>query len=835
MKVVQNGSIPVCELYLPMVKSTAIAFAKLCKKRNLAQNETSFSLPNAEVEISYCFGKVSIILTAVSSEQEIELVKEESEKIIPIWIKTFDEVVVGSFGGMFYGQYAVMLPSYSPAALQVNTVELDITSEADAELCCPYASLTSLTLQSLVAGFSLTNAIAYVQYYHNSGYYYTYSSTLDAIMKGFKSSAFTASGDGLIEYTYGGDYWNPEITPEISGSFPAPGTGQPVYICNFAWSSVYSRNAWGALPVGAVAAWPFESYLGAGVLPSTLWSGYAGIMSAYIHATIVAENLTFEMPAPSYYWTYVPPGAQGTQYTYEVWWKTYSKSTGTITMEISQICTDGTLQQSEIVMHDEATGILHLAKEITVGQVSITREEVYGPYDHYGEIRTAPMIDVYYWYHNGPYVPDTLTVAPRNYISATGTVGFSGNLVQFTIAFDDSTRTWKPCSRLSVGAALWTEDCHTFMTYRMTRYDGIYTAYFDIYSRVYDVLSDSFAYVIIFSYQSKPRVQSGSLMFGYYPVHTIFYPCNTVMSIKGTVDPAVDGVYRITPGSSVSQVHCYTATEMEPVYVSADGSVIATKSKIYGLGEVIDCTECCGVFLDHTHYVDMVQPDLFVIKEVTTGAVVDATVAGLYNFYELSEDSSACVISKCYKNPEDNTNARPAMVVDFADPVYRFELSDTVVLQYFPLALYQSNIENTVYGYPTGTPFGARYRGVCSCACYDAKVNATVRSHYIYCTPPGGFTFSGLSGGESECVLCNASKPNSYGSPAKLSPGNIRLTKTVVPQYHNAKDLRENTGYDGKRLNRYIYHHEAKILRRRTDGLTPLETCVVTETSYQRR
>jgi hypothetical protein len=272
---------------------------------------------------------------------------------------------------------------------------------------------------------------------------------------------------------------------------------------------------------------------------------------------------------------------------------------------------------------------------------------------------------------------------------------------------------------------------------------------------------------------------------------------------------------------------------MEPVFVSADGSVIATKTKIYLPGQTIECTECCGVFLDYTHYVDRISYDQFVIKEMLTGTIVDATIKGLYNFYEFSEDTSVCVLSKYYKYNTDDLTCGPAIVVDFADPVYKFEPSDVVLIQHLDEIVFQSSTENAVYGYAGSIPYGARYRGVCSCLCYASDFSYTERRHYIYCTPPGGITVH-LPGGSVQCVLCNQCKAGGYNNPIRMTDEQIRLNKTVIPQYTDASARRDNEDYDGVRLNKYIYHHVAKILRRREPGLTPLDVQVVSDVTTKR-
>jgi hypothetical protein len=154
-----------------------------------------------------------------------------------------------------------------------------------------------------------------------------------------------------------------------------------------------------------------------------------------------------------------------------------------------------------------------------------------------------------------------------------------------------------------------------------------------------------------------------------------------------------DGIYRYN-----NSTHSYDQlqdgfTDQEPVYISYDGTVVATKTMIYGGALTIPAVECVGVFWDHLHFVDKLSTGEFAIKDFT-GKVLKLTPPGLYNFYELSDDSSLAVISKCVHTSDENKTASWILLVNFADGPLEFEECDRVGLREITF---------------TPTPAGSRY------------------------------------------------------------------------------------------------------------------------------
>lgn len=805
MKIYFEGDQEKCSFHLPVVKSIAARFEKFCVARKLKQNFSHFTIgKDCDVAISYIYGMVEVLISApfdivlnpVGGEEEVK-------KDLPIWIKYFDEVVIGAYNGMFLGLTSTMKVQYLPSELVKNSIETNITDSTEAELCCGYSVRDSITLRYLIYALSTSNIVAAIQYGTDGYYYRTYSSLEDEVLTGLKASAFLATGDGDVHFTLGGDHQYPEFESESTGSFTAPGTGDPVYIHNVAWSFIYSSPAWGAFPADTPIAWPFESWFDGPTFASTLWSGFKGIMSQYVHATLAASNLVFEMGEPV--WdenTSLPYGDGGHEY----WFNTISKTTGVVVIKVNQINTDGELSSCDIVLYDSVNAINRFTRDIFVAQVQTLPE--------------PNLKHVYYWHHTGPYVPENFFAAPRNYISMYGYAGMASTYQRLAaaFAFDDSSGSWKECNFLAKNPILWSEDCHTYVGIEGEREGTTYWTTFSVYRRTYDLITSTFSYVSVLDYRTTNHVVS-SLMYGYLPVHTILYPCGDIVSVYGASDPDKNGIYRID-GLTADKIYDYTLYEIEPVFVSHDGTVVVTKTKIFLPGKTITCTECCGIYLDYTHYVDRIAPALFVIKSVLDNSIVDSTVNGLYNFYEFSEDTSVCVLSKFVKYSSDDPITGPAIVIDFADKVYRFEPSDVYIVQQLNENTFQSSTENDVYGYPGGIPYGARYRGTCNCECLSYDMDVIPRQHYIYCTPPGGYTYHILNFG---CVLCNTAKVGGGGNnPTRIVDEEIRLNKTVVPQYLNASKKRDTATYDEVRLNKYIYHHVGKILRRRDPGLTEI-------------
>ena len=170
----------------------------------------------------------------------------------------------------------------------------------------------------------------------------------------------------------------------------------------------------------------------------------------------------------------------------------------------------------------------------------------------------------------------------------------------------------------------------------------------------------------------------------------------TIM-LKGTASN--DGVW-VRSGNSYSALVSDVSGYVEPVYISRDGTCVALKDKIYINGTLVqEPEECVGVFHTHTHYVDKISASQFAIKDMS-GNVILTTLAGLYNYYELTDDSSYALLSKIWWNESDNVDTDVALVVSFCDGPLKFETCDTPLLrQKNPEALPISPRYNITSGY----------------------------------------------------------------------------------------------------------------------------------------
>lgn len=142
----------------------------------------------------------------------------------------------------------------------------------------------------------------------------------------------------------------------------------------------------------------------------------------------------------------------------------------------------------------------------------------------------------------------------------------------------------------------------------------------------------------------------------------------------------------------------------EPVYMSKDGSVVAFKDKIYINGYlVIEPVECVGVFHTHDYFVDKISDTQFAIKDML-GNVVSTTPDGLYNYYELTEDSSYALLSKAWWNEDDDKSTDVALIVGFADGPVKFETADQPLLQQIDPSINRSTprfAASETYRWPT--------------------------------------------------------------------------------------------------------------------------------------
>lgn len=181
--------------------------------------------------------------------------------------------------------------------------------------------------------------------------------------------------------------------------------------------------------------------------------------------------------------------------------------------------------------------------------------------------------------------------------------------------------------------------------------------------------------LIFYIVTNTPDIVAG-LTINDYTSSTIFWHSKNfdVIVVKGT--SSQDGVYKLS-GSTYSKIADFT--DEEPVFLSDNGEIIALKGMMFVDGVAFTCNECVGVFFDGSGYVDRGTDGIYRIYGMT-GNLIEAAPSG-YNFHELSEDSSICIISSCYQSPASAFFVDHALVVDFADGPAHFEKCDKVMTQ----------------------------------------------------------------------------------------------------------------------------------------------------------
>lgn len=147
--------------------------------------------------------------------------------------------------------------------------------------------------------------------------------------------------------------------------------------------------------------------------------------------------------------------------------------------------------------------------------------------------------------------------------------------------------------------------------------------------------------------------------------------------VKGS--PLSDGVWRKS-GTSCTRIISDVSMYSEPVYISRDGSCLAFKDKIF-INDILVATpvECVGVFHTHDFYVDKVSTAQFAIKKLD-GTTVSVTPDGLYNYYELTDDSSYAMLSKAWVTlpglEQESRATGNVLIIAFADGPVKFEMAD---------------------------------------------------------------------------------------------------------------------------------------------------------------
>lgn len=276
---------------------------------------------------------------------------------------------------------------------------------------------------------------------------------------------------------------------------------------------------------------------------------------------------------------------------------------------------------------------------------------------------------------------------------------------------------------------------------------------------------------------------------------------------------AGNGIYRLVGDAYVQIQNGFD--DLEPVYIAKDGTCVATKTNIYINGSAIEIppVECVGVFWDHLHYVDRISVSQFAIKTMA-GEVVATTDDGLYNFYELADDSSFAVFSKYYVSVEDDQTTDVALIIDFADGPLKFETTDTKLVQHIDPAYYIG--ENyDYYGWSGGVPFGRRYKSFCSCYC---NLTGSNRYHAIYIPPQTwGKRMNGFGHYCELCVETSRIVSPYYDNHSTA----YKHQKALCVSYSDAFNKRQVDGFpDTLRIHKHFWHPSIGYLERLLDTMT---------------
>lgn len=803
MRLFFSGNEELARHYAPIVTTISNNFAQLCKLRGLAQNASHFSLGEYGVAVSihYSFGQLQAQIHAPFSVQEEGVVTETLKFKSAIWIRTFDEAVRFSYNGMFFSYDAYIEPVYDPPKLIITGVESYIPDEG-AIIVAAEEYRDTINFSNFTEPFGISSTFANCSYMKN--FYGSIdrvvgaSIVVDGNFQGYKQSAFFCPDGRTLNCVCGGDS---VFRDEFSETRESTDLGDECYVF-----------AWGVRQEGSILGYVYKFLLGPdyGTVRSTVkamldgnrnmdaelatcqFFGTSGPPSAVMRRVEFPSkytaiylsgdgNAVITKEGPQYLWG----ASSSSEYIeYQMWVRI--KAVGSASMIVKMLDIDGT-----VVTEDIDPKIFWFSDIVNVSNFSCDGQD------------GKPGVMWVTIDYSGYVAPDFVRGAPRGYIEYVT----RGKPVAAAYVKELG---WKKC--ISINNSL-TDTCLWWSTYSewVLVANWLYFQRSNISLRKREPDAYGIGYYI---YNEKINLipnPSGkfAIFLSEYALYVSLY------NFAGNPN----GIYRVE-GSSLTLVLEFAPGEMEPVFMDEKSGVLCTKKAIlldHG-ARVIQCNECCGMFLDFTHYVDKLESGAFVINKIPEGddppVTVDTLPAGAYNFYELSEDASVCVISNYWQYHNDPQSSAPAIVVDFSDPVYRFEPSDQTILQYMDPFIFNADNGSAVVGYQSIIPYGARYVSICECS----PESADGRKHYIY------NAYANPTGYNARC----SGLSDSTSGPCPIQPGskvnNFHKFPTIVPQYSNATANRRDQRYDGKRLNRYIYHHTGKILRRISEDLEPINT-----------
>jgi len=846
VRVFLSGNEELARTYLPIVKARAESLASLSKKRGLLQNAESFSFAESgtSVSIQYAFGQLQVSISSPFSTEDVSRKVLKSERETLVWIRTFDDLVFGSYNGMFFDLNSFILPAYEPPFLAIADVEKQPAQE-HASVAVPASTFDSWSFYNLNRGLSSSLYLGALSYVDTEGRPRSAAvNVVDGVTHGYHPSCFYSESLNSLKWKFGGDVQYPDLEAEISGSDTFSYSSQTYAICsyhvkdpNITTGIGFPKEEFRSRILSAAATLsppPPSSDVDVGITeflrrafdvaidvveraPAVYPNGWIpewdtgkiATVSEYMYVRLDAQNVSVNANMVEYR---SPP-----EYL-EEYWDFDVIVNADVSLKISMIESDGTVVHDSIPLYNESGYTIY-------GQNALTVRPGFPNWWGYGGGRAGFAVKSF-------YVPSSMWAAKRNFIQLATTLTWVFDLnspmwfvgmAHQAFAYRKETG-WLPCSGLS-GTILYDDEAEIFLCARWSFYNGYYPD-FSLVGRNLD--GDHYIFNAIFNFRGDWRKSSPGY-YGFPDVRFILNKNGSLFSLHGAYN-AQNGVYRITK-SNATLLHAYTVSEIEPVFMSDDGDVLVTKSKIYLNGRVIECTECCGIFLDYTHFVDKTGEETFVIKKILydSEVIVDVLEGQGHNFYELSEDSSVCIISRYYTSEANKGSVHYAVVVDFADPVYKFELSDQVINQFMNPEIFNSPHSDKL-GYPTIIPYGARYVTACSCLKqYSGSAPSENLTHYVYNPMPGGTTLLKTTG--DVCPMNNVSISGVLNSKRPTFPS----SKAIVPQYHRATVQRGKSEYGDKRLNKFIYHHTGRILRRISDGLFPFERIIKSEVEIDGR
>lgn len=630
MRLYFSGDEDVCKHHLPVVQARANEFAALTKKRGLQQNTTyiNFDDTGAQAVVSYCFGQLNVGISAPYRGGESAKEVIERSRLYE-WNFVFALGEVNGYGlGAFLSKEYIVVPVFKSGAT-VTLVELkssDVSMYYDENF--PLAG----SRYNNIFGFGVTSKSLFtvLTRYNFTDVYSVLAAESGDILY---STIWTSSGyvprmlpekSGTVYFITGGDFTD-DLVPEV--------------VLPYTKSTQITRNARTQDSANGYSYFYIGSFFGT---PPVFSSFYQ------IPFYGRGEEIYAELE-----------GTQSLDGTYEVYDPTrltVNKVRYNTDILITYKYNDAIISHREVLLD-------HAFSHYVDSNLSFFDET------------TNPRLAFPTCVNMVPYA------APRNVVLMCTVVdnGTDAVLVFFSpsLMLNTGLALYQLSNNVFVrnGASVvsntvdvpmiisnilrWSYDCKRFI------YKEVTFSIPDYLTRMGDITPTG--KLLIYEITS---VASMSVVFEItsYSASTIIWHSKNFDSlvIKGT--PTQDGVYK-REGSGYTKL--FDFTDEEPVFLSDDGSIIAVKTKIHMDGVTYPCTECVGVFFDKAGYVDKLATDVFQIKTFA-GTVVEETPAGVYNFFELSEDSSFCVLSKYYQGTDPGGNGN-ALVVDFADGPLHFE------------------------------------------------------------------------------------------------------------------------------------------------------------------